>query len=88
MPASCTIDGCNLPHHATGLCQAHYSRRRRGTDLTTPIRHRPPLHPHCTLPDCTDKHYALGLCRRHYVAEWAGRDMLSVRPRPATPPAT
>lgn len=37
MAAKCCIEGCVLPVKARGLCQAHYVRALRGSDLSAPL---------------------------------------------------
>jgi len=34
---TCTEPGCERPHHALGLCIAHWRRARRDSTLTGPI---------------------------------------------------
>lgn len=36
----CTLDGCEVPAKARGLCQSHYTRWREGRDLSEPLRRR------------------------------------------------
>jgi hypothetical protein len=34
---NCTIEGCNKPVHAKGLCNAHYHRKWHGKDVSAPF---------------------------------------------------
>lgn len=34
----CTVDGCDHPFYARGLCNVHYLRRYRGEPLVRPRR--------------------------------------------------
>lgn len=54
----CTIDGCDAPVHARGLCMKHYRRRLRTgkTDDPKPSK--------CRL--CGRPTNARGLCMQHY----------------------
>lgn len=36
LPDECTLDDCNRPYSAKGLCRFHYGRRYQGRDLTSP----------------------------------------------------
>lgn len=38
---SCSINGCDLPQYARGLCHPHYERQRTGRPMVVPIRERP-----------------------------------------------
>jgi len=57
----CEIEGCERPHLAKGLCNAHYRRLRRGQDLAEPIRERQET---CII--CERAHFARGYCQMHY----------------------
>ena len=64
----CTVDGCDKPHHARGLCRTHWAHRRTKDDWQP--WHQPPIHG-------TRKRYDKGCrcdeCRRReseYRAAW------------------
>jgi HNH endonuclease len=40
--AVCIVEGCSKPRDSLGLCKAHWHRRKRGSELDTPIRDRLP----------------------------------------------
>lgn len=48
---TCTIDGCDRPHLAKGLCAVHYARAYRNV---------------CLVDDCGKKVRAKGRCDTHY----------------------
>ena len=60
MVQTCSVDDCNLKHHAKGFCQHHYLKDKKYGD---------PLHvisKNCSVDDCELKHFAKGLCQKHY----------------------
>lgn len=60
---SCSIDGCNKPHAAVGLCDTHYHRLRRYGSTDKPPR---PQRGGCKVEDCARPHVGLGYCGRHW----------------------
>lgn len=34
----CTVDGCDHPLHAAGLCRGHYARKERNQPVDSPLR--------------------------------------------------
>lgn len=63
----CSEHGCDNDVHATGLCSAHYSEKRRialaqSTDRQT-----------CSHEDCALPVEAKELCRKHYMADYRAR---------------
>lgn len=81
----CTIPGCDRPHHARGLCQAHYRRRarRESTLETVPVgelaKEGQRVQRRCRIHGCDRPHVARGLCGTHYQASrraYRGRAVL------------
>lgn len=77
----CTIEGCERPHNARGLCKAHLSRAARNGDTNpgTPINTK---HPgaRCAVSDCERPHYALGYCTSHHTRVQRHGDPLADKP--------
>jgi len=63
----CTIDECDRPSLAKGMCNAHYSRYTRGytKDKDEPIRKQVKGRT-CSKEGCNKKHYGNGLCVTHW----------------------
>ncbi|MEU5669915.1 HNH endonuclease [Micromonospora sp. NPDC047762] len=40
-PEFCEWQGCTDPYYSRGLCQLHYMRKYKGTDMDAPTRSRP-----------------------------------------------
>lgn len=59
----CSVEGCERPHSARGLCNTHYCRLTRNGDLGGPI---PDPIRVCTIDGCDRPHMARGLCKPHY----------------------
>ncbi|MCY3784575.1 MAG: HNH endonuclease [Chloroflexi bacterium] len=70
--ALCTLDGCDSPRLAKGLCGMHYARARRGRPLDAPKRMggRP-----CKIASCDKRHFGKGFCKTHYHRWYQGRDL-------------
>jgi hypothetical protein len=65
----CSVEGCDRPHRARGLCTTHYARVHvyGWPDPTTPPSPPPPLPPIlCRVDGCTAKHFGYGYCQTHY----------------------
>lgn len=60
----CSVDGCERPAASKGMCQAHYARFKRGTDLTKPLR---PYDPGeiCSIDGCDRPNAGKGHCKMH-----------------------
>lgn len=59
---TCTVDDCDNPVYAKGLCNKHYLRlRRNGDPIVKSLR--PTI---CSIPDCGRKIAGKGLCDKHY----------------------
>ena len=69
MPPTCTLEGCERPHAAQGLCSPHYLRWRMDNDLEPPIRKRDAVRAPCSVDGCEEKSKARGLCPKHYDAQ-------------------
>lgn len=69
----CSVEVCDRPHKAKGLCGPHYTRFIRGQSLDSPIS-GPPLAI-CSVGGCDRPHFALGFCRAHHARFRAGRSM-------------
>ena len=76
MTPTCTLDGCERPHAAQGLCSPHYMRWRMGSDLVPPIRQRDPYRLPCSVEGCDAKSKAKGFCQRTTTSnDRRGNDM-------------
>lgn len=54
----CSIEGCDKPLYARGLCQMHYARDRKSKPIKI-----------CSIDGCNGALYARGWCEMHY-ARW------------------
>jgi hypothetical protein len=64
----CEIGGCTRQARATGLCGAHYERKRSGADLLKPLGEPRQTNKGklCLVPDCTKPADTKGMCPTHY----------------------
>jgi hypothetical protein len=62
----CSVDSCELPVAAKGLCAAHYQRQRKGVPLDAPMRKRRETFELCTVPGCDEASFSRKMCQRHY----------------------
>lgn len=74
---TCSVAGCNRPHHARGFCQQHYDDFRKR-------KHRPGGsqaggRKMCSVPGCNRFHHARGYCKMHY-AKMAKTGQVSIKP--------
>jgi 5-methylcytosine-specific restriction endonuclease McrA len=76
----CSIDGCDRPHAAHGLCARHNALRVLYGD---PEYVRPKSERKCSVPGCEQKHRANGYCGKHNAA-WKkyGDPLMRRRPTP------
>lgn len=60
---TCTVDGCEAPTKARGLCSKHYGRAARGSDLQDK-----PTHETCQAPGCqaNPRSTHATYCEMHY----------------------
>lgn len=59
----CTVDGCDKPVQARGMCGMHYRRWRLHGD---PLITKPRIRGGCATEGCDNDHYAHGLCKSCY----------------------
>jgi hypothetical protein len=65
--SQCSLDGCDRPAWAKGMCAAHYMRSRIGSPpMDAPIRHRASRRKTCKVTGCDKPHHARGYCLHHY----------------------
>lgn len=63
----CSVDGCTNNAYASGMCNAHYIRKRKGKDLSLPVRCRKNYLKTCI--DCGKLSNSKGAwfrCSRHF----------------------
>lgn len=65
MTDTCAVDWCDRPPRFTGLCNAHYLRKRRGRPMGSPIEMKDASRG-CKVMGCDKPHSGEGLCRRHF----------------------
>lgn len=77
----CSIEECERPHSARGLCEYHYTKARRDGSIPIAKRKAPMRNPPscCTVSDCDRKHYAKGYCHKHYVRVWKNGTLIMKR---------
>lgn len=62
--AHCSIETCDRPIYAKGLCSMHYQRMwKYGTTELS----RPAVRRSCTVEGCDRPYLANGLCKMHYT---------------------
>lgn len=69
--AGCTVDGCENPHDAIGLCGKHRVRLYR-TGTTEKLPRKPKAKPEpkpCTVEGCEKDTKTIGLCSMHYTRQ-------------------
>jgi HNH endonuclease len=74
-PTLCSMPDCVRPVRSRGYCLAHYTRLRRGQDLSTPL-HKTRLSPleTCSTEGCNLLRYCKSLCIAHYERQRRGTD--------------
>jgi len=78
----CTVDGCDRPINARGLCQLHYDRYRRTGDAQSPATRVFGVAPSkCAVLDCTTLAIAKTFCGKHYQRFARTGDPLGFLPR-------
>lgn len=64
-PIGCSVDGCDRPHGAKGMCDAHRNRVLKGLPATEPIK--PSIRRlGCLVESCEKIHFSGAYCKRHY----------------------
>lgn len=69
-PADCSVDGCDTPRWARGLCGTHYRRLMTKGEIGTAERQWVPAVGKCTVPGCRKPVKATGFCQAHYLRNW------------------
>jgi hypothetical protein len=59
---TCSVNDCQAPHYAKGLCTKHY--QRVAATGTTDLKIRPTI---CSVDGCAGKVRGHGLCSKHYI---------------------
>lgn len=62
----CGVDGCQRPAYAGGLCNAHYIRKRKGKDMSAPLRARKTDDKCVKCERKTGAKGGWGMCSAHY----------------------
>lgn len=73
MPQSkrtCTIEGCDRPIKATGLCDMHYTRKAKTGSVGGVAPKRATPHGLCSVDGCDKDAKVKGLCRLHYQQDY------------------
>lgn len=65
---TCSVDGCDRPHRAKGLCAFHYYRQRDGVPLDAPLSGRGSRGRRCCRDGCTVRVFRADLCLAHFRA--------------------
>lgn len=68
---SCCVSECVRPAYASGYCNAHYMRWRKGQDLMPPLRARKREDRCAVCQEATGAKGGWGLCAKHYKKERA-----------------
>lgn len=64
---SCSVEGCDKQHDASGYCTMHRLRlARNGTLELPPRKSRVKLKAACSIDECTKDAKSLGFCNSHY----------------------
>lgn len=62
---TCSVDGCERPAKAKGLCNTHYERLRLRWSTDDPVRIN--TGQTCRVSQCAESAYQKGLCCKHYL---------------------
>ena len=62
---SCSQDKCDSAALCKGLCNAHYLRYIRGSEMKLPVKRRE-RNRTCKIDGCGKKHYGNDLCNSHW----------------------
>jgi len=69
MSRTCTVDGCDAPYMAKGMCAPHYHQ----------ARYREQRKQTCSIQDCGKPVHQKGMCNSHVWREWYHGDPLAGR---------
>lgn len=81
-PRYCTMDWCDKPLYATGLCRNCYDKNKRGTLRDPRI---PKEVAKCAFGACDREASLKELCSTHYAMQWNGRPLAPIRDRREAP---
>lgn len=70
---TCSVDNCELPMAARGLCSPHYHKARKSKTL--PERVKAVNAGPCIIPACENEQFCRNLCSTHYDRWLDGRDL-------------
>ena len=73
-PKVCTVEGCESKNDHSGLCQAHYKRKKKLGSVDALYESEKPKA--CSIVGCDRKHYCKSYCSRHYNSYVAHGDPL------------
>lgn len=63
---SCTVEDCDRPHKANGLCGLHYDRMRRTGSLEVKTERKIREKRYCSVEGCGRVHFSKNYCSMHY----------------------
>ena len=80
---TCSVEGCERKHRAKGLCEAHYTRYKRGRSMDAPVKCHEHRHADlCQVRGCNRPYRSKGYCHLHYSRAKRGAPLrASVQPR-------
>jgi len=73
---TCMLEDCSQKHLAQGYCSMHYTRLRKGTDLSAPRIGTLS----CSIPNCKEKYRASGYCAAHYHRRYLSSKLSLLKP--------
>jgi len=79
MTKKCLFEKCENALYAKGLCSAHYSQKRRNTELRPiVIKTNQSIYP-CTFEGCVNTIQAKGLCGAHWRQAHLGKKLTKLK---------